>query len=237
MLKRTPGPRRVMLSLLAALAVMSESPAQPLPGHINPTGHKGLEPAASRPTDVPVTRREGGPGPLDSLELARSLLEVERASADASATSLIQRLIPRITLSASFGLGEIVFRDPSTDALTLLPRDSYRLTFSLGIDQLVRSHEHDQALVRLRSAEQDFSRTRMQIAERGRVREADEDAGRQALVLLAAELELVRQLVTYDEMLFAEGKIEFDALVRAKLQLLNLQRAIARADRRSVPTD
>jgi len=173
--------------------------------------------------------------PLDSLDLAEALLEAERASIDASATSLIQRLIPRITLSASLGMGEVVLRDPSTDAL--LPRDSYRLTFSLGIDQLVRSHEHDRALVRLRSAEENLCRTRMQIAERERVRRTDEDAGLEVLALLVSELELVRQLVTYNEMLFAEGKIEFDTLVRTKLQLLGLQRAIARAAQRSVVTD
>ena len=63
--------------------------------------------------------------------------------------------------------------------------------------------------------------------QRQYTRQMDETATRQELALLADELGLVRQLVAYNEMLFAEGKTEFDVLARAKLQLLNLSRVIA----------
>lgn len=231
--------RLPLLAILAALAVGSHCSAQPLPGRIDQTGHRATAPAASRPTDVPVTGREGGPGPtsLDSLEIATALLEVKRADIDVSATSVVQRLMPRVTLSASFGVGEVMFRDPSTDALTVLPRDSYRLTFSLGLDQLLRAPDHDRALVRLKAAEIDLARIRTQASQRQYIRETDETARRQELALLADELNLVRQLVAYNEILFAEGKIEFDTLARVKLQLLNLSRVIAQVTRRSAATN
>jgi hypothetical protein len=221
-------------AVLAATVIGVTSPAQTLPGQPDKTGPGADAPAASRPTDVPVSGRGGGPGPavLDSLELSAALLEVERAGIDAYATDLWQRLIPRVTLSASFGVGEVMFRDPSTDAVTILPRDSYRLTFSLGLDQLFSSADHDRALVRLRTAELDAVRTRMQIAQRRQTWRENESAVREELALLAEELGLVRQLVAYHEMLFAEGKTDFDVLARAKLQLLSLSRVIAQVSER-----
>ena len=220
--------------ILGAIVLRSTGPAQTLPGHLDPTGPGATAPAALRTTDVPVSGRGGALGPTaaDSLELAAAHLEVERAGIDVYATALWQRLIPRITLSASLGIGEVIFRDPTTDAITLLPRDSYRLTFSLGLDQLLRSPEHDHALVRLRTAELDAARIQIQISERQYTRQRDESATRQELALLADELGLVRQLVIYNEMLFAEGKAEFDALARAKLQLLSLSRVIAQVSQR-----
>ena len=231
--------RLIFSALLAAPVVAPRASAQPLPGRIDTPGPWAPVPAASRPTDVPVTGREGGPGPeaLDSLELAAALLEVERAEIDASATSLLQRLTPRVTLSASFGAGEVVFRDPDSDALTILPRDSYRITFSLGLDQLFRSPDHDRALARLKMARLDAARTRIQISQRASMRTTDENVTRQELALLSDELGLVRQLVAYNEMLFAEGKAEFDILARAKLHLLNLSRTIAQVSQRLVRPD
>jgi hypothetical protein len=64
-----------------------------------------------------------------------------------------------------------------------------------------------------------------------------EAATRQELALLADELVLMRQLVAYNEMLFAQGKTEFDVLVRAKLQLLNLSRVIAQVSQRLLEPD
>jgi len=165
------------------------------------------------------------------------MLDVERAGIDVSASSFIQRLIPRVTLSASFGVGEVVFRDPSTDALTVLPRDSYRLTLSLGLDQLLRAPDHDRALIRLRSAGLELARIRAQVSQRRYVRNMGETAAQRELSILTEELSLVEQLVAYNEMLFAEGKIEFDVLARAKLQLLNLSRAIARTAQREPTTE
>ena len=149
----------------------------------------------------------------------------------------LRRLLPRVTVSASFGIGEVIFRDPSTDAITVLPRDSYRLTFSLGLDQLLSSPDHGRALVRLREAELEAARIRAQVSQRRHARQMHETATRQELALLADELVLVQQLVAYNDMLFAQGKTEFDVLARAKLQLLNLSRVIAQVSQRLLEPD
>jgi len=232
--------RRFLLpAILAALLISTSSLSQTLPGHLDQTGPRATAPAASRPTDVPVSGRGGtlGPAALDSIELAAALLEVERAGIDVFATTVWQRLIPHASFSASLGMGEVIFRDPSTDAITVFPRDSYRLTFSLGLGELLISPDHDRALVRLRTAELDAARIRIQISQRQYIRQMDETATRQELALLADELGLMRQLVAYNEMLFAEGKTEFDVLARAKLQLLNLSRVIAQVSQRLIKTN
>ena len=99
------------------------------------------------------------------------------------------------------------------------------------------SPEHDRALVRLRAAQLDAVRLHVQVGQRRHARQADEIATRRELTLLAEELGLVRQLVTYNEMLFANGKTEFDVLARAKLQLLNLSRAISELSRQLLTND
>ena len=234
-----PGRQLRAACAVIAIVISSTGSAQPLPGQIDQIGPRADEPAASRPTDVPVTGRGGalGPADLDSLDLAAASLEVERAAIDVSATSFVRRLLPRVTVSASFGIGEVIFRDPSTDAITVLPRDSYRLTFSLGLDQLLSSPDHGRAQVRLREAELEAARIRAQVSQRRHARQMHETATRQELALLADELVLVQQLVAYNDMLFAQGKTEFDVLARAKLQLLNLSRVIAQVSQRLLEPD
>ena len=237
--ERAPGRQLRAACAAIAIVISSTGSAQPLPGQIDQIGPRADEPAASRPTDVPVTGRGGAlsPADLDSLELAAASLEVELAAIDVSATSFVRRLLPRVTVSASFGIGEVIFRDPSTNAITVLPRDSYRLTFSLGLDQLLSSPDHGRALVRLREAELEAARIRAQVSQRRHARQMHVTATRQELALLADELVIVQQLVAYNEMLFAQGKTEFDVLARAKLQLLNLSRVIAQVSQRLLEPD
>ncbi len=46
------------------------------------------------------------------------------------------------------------------------------------------------------------------------------------LTVLTAELHLLREIVRYNEVLFQQGKVPFDILARAKLQVLQTERQI-----------
>ncbi|HEX9006946.1 MAG TPA: hypothetical protein VF889_06605, partial [Bacteroidota bacterium] len=88
----------------------------------------------------------------DSLERALAVLALTRAEELVAATAFWRKLIPRIQVGASAGIREVVFHD-ITGAL-MLPKDSYRLSATLPLDELFDGSRHALALL-----ERDQART------------------------------------------------------------------------------
>ncbi len=160
----------------------------------------------------------------DSLRVRVLSHQIEEAEVRVEATSFWRRMIPTIHLSASFGMKDALVYDPATSML--YPRDSYRLTIGFPLHELFRSEQHQEAVIRLRRlrdekemAEQELAKTRQQELHRA--------AGAQReITILTAELHLLREIVRYNEALFQQGRVPFDVLARAKLQVLQTERQI-----------
>jgi hypothetical protein len=166
----------------------------------------------------------------DSISLAVLDLGIEKARITAAESDFIHRLVPQIHLSSTVGLRDLVFVDAATSAGYIVPRDAYSFTLSLSITEILKSEKHELALLDLQKVQSErqlqWERLRTdqaQSASRTKDLELERD-------LSQSELAQVQQLLEFHELLFQQGKIQFDALVRTRIQLLSVRKNLLRLD-------
>ena len=210
---RTPHIRKlVLLSILLQLADMTN--AQTLPDSLLESGSvPGFVWLASDPV-------------ADSLHLVLLDHTIALAQIEERQTSFWYRMIPDIRVSASLGVQQLAFIDPTTFTPYVLPRDAYRLTVSLSISGILNFREHSRAVIQLEQLQ-----VQKAIASR-RAQQSSAKADNRAkrlqteLRVLHDEFSLVGELLKYTEILFEQGEIKFDELIRVRLQQSRVQRAI-----------
>jgi outer membrane protein TolC len=153
--------------------------------------------------------------------------DIALAELRVQATSFWSRIRPSIHFSASFGMKDAIVYDPAN---TLLPRDSYRLTMSVPLHEIFRTEQHDEAAIRLRGLREDLVKARKEYALKLEQKQRRAEAMAGELQILKAELHLLREIVRYDELLYQDGSLTFDALARARLQVLQAERQILQID-------
>ena len=156
----------------------------------------------------------------DSLTLALLETDVRKAELEVQQTGLAHRLIPQVRLSASYGVRDVVFFDPSTDSPFLIPRDSYRLTLSLSVTDLFDGSKHDLALCQLERARTEYLRGREKLRDGRTVREKKLGLLREERRLMEEEAAMLDKIAEYDQMLFERGKLAFAELSRSRLQVI-----------------
>ncbi len=157
---------------------------------------------------------------LDSLELHGLHLRVAEAEDRVHATDFLHRLIPRITFAASFGLRDLLFVDSSDRVPFVIPSDLYRLTVSLSLSDMLSSHEHEAAILEREKRLLDLRSARIRQSVEHRARGERERSLRGELALLEDELEVLSGIHRFQTILFEEGKIQYDALARSELQVI-----------------
>ena len=165
---------------------------------------------------------------LDSLEIEMLRLEIEKAEETANKSSFWRRILPQIHVSASFGLRDILFVDPTSYTPYILPKDAYRMTISLSLNDALTSSSHTQATLELERLRTMLSLRTMQYAHTRYLIEQQLKSSQDDLALLQKEFAIVQDLLRFNQLRFDQGKIEFDALARTKMELLAIQRSIHR---------
>ena len=156
---------------------------------------------------------------LDSLDIRLLQIEIAKAEVRVTETSFWPRIIPQVHISASFGMHDIMFVEPTTFTPYILPRDAYRLTISLSLNDVFSSSRHTQALLELEQLRTEESRLTTKQLQSRKSLEQQLLALRDQADLLEKELSFIKELLRFDELRFQQGKIEFDALIRSKLEL------------------
>ncbi|MEO8167329.1 MAG: TolC family protein [bacterium] len=162
----------------------------------------------------------------DSLKLRLLDIEIARAELGVSETNIWHRLIPDVHLSASIGVRQLVFIDPTSFVPYTLPKDSYRLTASLSLSGIFSSTQHEQALLSLDQAQTEKAMLEQKQHSDHERQIRERNASQQELDLMQEEMKLLKEILEYTELLFNQGKADFDNLVKAKLQVLHLQQSI-----------
>ena len=169
---------------------------------------------------------------IDSLDLKILEIRIQEARERVSQSSLVRRIIPRIHFTASFGVNEIFFIDPLTADPYVLPHDAFRLTLSLPVTEIFDFSRQNLACLELARLELERRKAEIEQAHRG-------EALRGTLIRLEHGLEQLKQeellksrLVDYSELLFEQGKTDYDTLIRARLQLLSLKRSMLDLEQR-----
>jgi len=163
---------------------------------------------------------------LDSLDLALLQIEIARAEETMDATSFWRRIIPQIHFSASFGLHDMMFVDPTTYTPYILPRDAYRLTINLSLNEALSSPRHTQATLELERLRTELSQRTIQKLHARKSLEEQLTALQDQAAMLEKEMSFIQELLHFNELRFQQGKIEFDALTRTKLELSAATRTI-----------
>jgi outer membrane protein TolC len=176
---------------------------------------------------VPVFPPETGTVPIyriiDSLEIHKLEIDIQKADEQATQTNIFHRLIPNISISASYGIGNLLFIDPSSYTTYVLPKDAYRLSFNLSISELFFSSKHSDAILQLSRLQTEYQHMKyLQEATQIALRLELQDIG-EKLKSLEKQLSMIEDLIHFNELRFEQGKIEYDALLRTKIELLSLQ--------------
>lgn len=127
---------------------------------------------------------------------------------------------------------DVVFIDPLTADPYLLPNDAFRLTFSLSVNDVLDFTRHELARLDLQLLEMEYRKNRIEQAQRRRRGAATVARLERQLELLEKEEPLKAKLVNYRELLFHQGKTDYETLIRARLQLLSLERSILQLEQR-----
>jgi len=176
---------------------------------------------------VPVFPPEAGTVPIykiiDSLELHKLEIEIKKAEEQVSQTNFFYRLIPQMNFSISYGIGNLLFIDPTSTTTFIVPRDAYRLSLGFSISDILFSSKHSEAIFQLTKLQTEYTHMKYlqeanQIALRLELYNID-----YILKSLGKQLTMIQDIIHFNEMRFEQGKIEFDALIRTKLELLSLQ--------------
>lgn len=169
-----------------------------------------------------------GSSPIDSLELVLLDIEIQKAEERASETTFWKRIIPQVHVSASFGVRDVVFIDPTTFTPFILPRDAYRVTVSLSLNEILNFSKHSVAELELEKLLIERSYRILRKTHWRKSLEQQLIAVQQQFESLQEEMSIVQELLRFNQLRFEQGKIEFDTLMRTKLELLSVQKAIQR---------
>ena len=176
---------------------------------------------------VPVFPPETGTVPIhkiiDNLQLQQIEIDIQKAEEQVSQTNFFHRLIPNMSISASYGIGNLLFIDPSSTATYVMPKDAYRLSLNLSLSELFFSSKHSDAVLQLSRLQTEYQHMKyLQEATQIALRLELQDIG-EKLKSLEKQLSMIEDLIHFNELRFEQGKIEYDALLRTKIELLSLQ--------------
>ena len=164
----------------------------------------------------------------DSLALQLLDIAIAKAEVEACAADFWHRLIPSVSVSATIGVRQLAFIDPATSTPYIFPKDSYRLTVSLSLTEIISSTQHEQALLTLDRLHTERAAMEQNQRKDNERRVGEQNALLQEIQFLREEMSLLKQHLAYVELLFEQGKTDFAALIRAKLQLLGAEKSIAK---------
>lgn len=190
--------------------------AQTLPGPL--TGFGG----------VSVSDEAGLIDSTDTTSLRLIDNRILQAELEMKRTAFWRRIIPEVRLSGSIGVRDILFLDPATATPYILPRDSYRITLTLSLSDVLDFDrhtlavlQHDQLLV-----QRELLANRLRSSETALCRQYERLLIE--LTHLREESDAVDALEEYTELLFSQGEKQFDDLIRVRLQTIALRRAVNR---------
>lgn len=100
------------------------------------------------------------------------------------------------------------------------------MTISLSLNDVLTSTRHTQAILDLHKLRMELSLRRIQQINSRKSLEEQLLALQDQSASLEKEISFIRELLHFNELRFQQGKIEFDALTRSKLELSAAMRSL-----------
>lgn len=170
---------------------------------------------------------------LLQLNLKTAELDHQQALDDYSHSSILYRMIPKITFSAGLNSTRTLFNYYNQDNLEGLPRNGYRLTLTWNVTELFFSETRNKSYFNLKTVSLRYEHCRLELE----LAIADRDSQRNALQRKITHLEkrvaFTEDEITYHQELLKLAEIRFsqsdkysDEIIQNKLSLLSLRRKL-----------
>jgi outer membrane protein TolC len=173
---------------------------------------------------------------FDSLSLARLELNIRRAEARVTRTSVWHRLLPHVSFAVAISAGHEVFlNDPLSLPSPPGLRASYRLSLQLPLSALWESEEQDAACTDLKSLHLERDQFLLSLASR-RASDRRRDSALQAeRRLLGEQLKVLEAILRFRQLRFDQGECSFESLVQAEMDVRSMQIRLLRLGREPEP--
>jgi hypothetical protein len=181
--------------------------------------------------EVPTTVVTSPSRILDSLALERIEIDIAQTKERVRKTDFWHRLLPRVILSAGFaGGGDLLVLNPEERASPDILRSSFRVSITLALSDLFSDAEHQGALLDLNKLRLTSAELQIRREEFCRVGRAQRSALTEQRTILGEQLTLLDHIARFKQMQFEGGKVEYDALIRARMDLLSMRLRISTLD-------
>jgi len=161
---------------------------------------------------------------FDSLQLKLFDIEIARTQLDVTTTNFWHRLFPQIHVSASFGVKDIMFIDPNNYVPYVLPKDAYRLTLSISLSNIFDFTKNSKAKLELEKLETQLQTIKIRQTKLHALLSNQLSTLNELTTMLLEEMKMKEDIVKFNEMRFKQGKIEYDAMINSKLELLAIKK-------------
>lgn len=163
---------------------------------------------------------------IDSTDFKIMETEIRLAELEVRRTGFLNRIVPRIQFSAGMGINEIIFVDPGDFAPYLLPKDSYRLSVSISLNEILDFNSHERAGIRLAQLRLRHEQLKGKMSDLKSVR-GERLAETDSLIRIASdELRLKEDLLNFKTISFRQGKVGYDELASSKLDRIGALRQL-----------
>jgi outer membrane protein TolC len=146
--------------------------------------------------------------------------EIKKAQLHVTQTSFWYRLIPNISFSANFGVKDIIFMDPNTFVQYYLPKDAYRFSINISINEIFNFSKYTEAILNLEKCKTQFSQAKLEYTQNLRKIQSRISATKELLTFATEELEMKEDILRYNTLRFEQGKIDYDVYISSKLDVL-----------------
>jgi len=163
---------------------------------------------------------------IDSMDLKLLELAISKAELQVHQTNFWHRIIPQIHVSASFGMKDIIFVDPTNFVPYILPKDAYRLSISISINELLDFDKHTNAELELEQLHTRYNRLKQQQSNERSILNLQSFELDSLCAMATDELKLKKDILKFKTLCFQQGKIEFDEFLKSQLDLLSIRKSL-----------
>lgn len=163
-----------------------------------------------------------------------ALANLSRAKWEYDQTTLLHRLIPKVTFSINLSTSGYLFPTYDQSIHEFAPRNGYHMTMSWNLTELLLATTRQKAYFELRQANRQYEVIRKQIEHRRHTKNylkekwlSEKSLQEKAISNTMEELKLTKELLELAVIKFNQGECFSDFVIQKKLAVLDVERKLS----------
>jgi len=162
---------------------------------------------------------------LDSLDFALIDIDIRKAQTRVAQNSFWLRIIPSIRIARSYPLTQLIPEEVPYSA-TYYTYRPYSISFSFSLKDILDNSSHEQAQLDVKRLEAKRAQLRLQKQRSRLILQQQLRELRDLVRSLRSEIDIISNLVAFNQLRFDQGNLEYDQLMRTRLELLKARRSL-----------